>query len=475
MKKIVAAHIISILNLLGITLLCFILIAEDAAAKSRKRRRSRRSAPEPALIRLTSTTEQERLRECSDRIAGELRRYERGTFGIVIQTDSGDEVYSRNANLLLKPASNLKLVTSAVVLEKLGSSYRYQTEFFYDGTITDGVLHGDLIICGSTDPILSGYFDSRIDDITRTWADTLLARGVTRIDGHVVLDNSIYYGNDFEKSSGNLKFETVASFSHADERQLAKVSRIRTIKTRKGIIKKVRTGFRRRSKLKMVSIQPNMYAMETFMTALQERHITVQSSFDYAGLSKKLDRTAWRHFYTHYSLSLGEAIKIVNKNSDNFYADQVLRTLGYELRGAASIEKGIDVVREFLTMNINAAASEFQLKDGSGLSHDNHVTPALLVRVMKYMKKNSLNFHQYYESLSVPTVDGTLAGRISHELARNIRAKTGTISGVISLSGYLTSRNGTCMTFSIIGNDTGRKRKRTQQVEDRICKYLLEI
>lgn len=76
-------------------------------------------------------------------------------------------------------------------------------------------------------------------------------------------------------------------------------------------------------------------------------------------------------------------------------------------------------------------------------------------------------------TLSIPTVDGTLGGRIHHELAKNIRAKTGSITGVISLSGYLTSRSGQQIYFSIIGNNAGKRRAKA--IEDKICKYLLEI
>jgi serine-type D-Ala-D-Ala carboxypeptidase/endopeptidase (penicillin-binding protein 4) len=456
---------------LFLSLLFSPFFATGAVVKSKKRR----AAPEPA-VRLIGETESERISECADHISGVVRNYRRGTFGILIQTEAGEDIYSQYASTLLKPASNLKLITSAVAIEKLTPDFVYKTEFFTDGEIIEGVLHGNLIITGTTDPILSGYFDKRIDDITSTWVDTLLAHGIHQINGELILDNSYYSGNrsgdSDQDESQPIKFETVASFSRADEKQLSKVSRLRKIRTRKGKIRIVRSGFRRRSHLKRCAIEPNQYALVTFLDALKKRSMISAESVSRLDFSPTLDRTKWKYLYTHSSLTLAQVLKQVLKNSDNFYADQLLRTLA-ELRGQASIEKGLEVVKEFLTTTVGVERNDFKLADGSGLSHDNFVTPALLVSVMKYMRSSGKYFSNYYESLSIPMVDGTLADRIPHELARNIHAKTGEISGVISLSGYLKSRSGTNIYFSIIGHNAGRKG--AKHLEDRICKYLLEI
>jgi D-alanyl-D-alanine carboxypeptidase/D-alanyl-D-alanine-endopeptidase (penicillin-binding protein 4) len=430
-------------------------------------------------ITLSGSTEVERLNECAEKIARTFRSRQHA-FGVLIQTASGKILYELNSNRLFKPASNLKLITSAVAIEKLKPDFRYRTEFYIDGDITpDGVLHGNLIVSGSPDPILSGFFDQRINDIVHSWIDTLHARGISAILGDLILDNSYYFGNHValaeQDSYKPLEFLTVASFRNADEKQLskAKVRRYRTIKLKNGKTKKVAYRYRRRARLRKVTVEPNAYMMEVLMTELQKRHMIVHDEVKKIAYSLTLDRTKWKHLYTHFSPPLEELLKIINKHSDNFYADQLLRTLGGEFRGEGSIEKGIDVVREFLIYNVYARPDEFQLVDGSGLSHDNLVTPELLVRVMHYMRSRSEHFQAYYESLSIPTVDGTLGGRIRHELATNIRAKTGSISGVISLSGYLTSRSGQQIYFSIIGNNAGKRRAKA--IEDKICKYLLEI
>lgn len=462
---------LSSLRSLLILSLLFIVAAPLLASGGKKRK--------PEIIALSGQTEAERMSECAEKIAREFRA-KQNVFGVLIQTASGESLYALNANRLFKPASNLKLITSAVAIEKLKPDFRYRTEFYIDGDVApDGVLRGNLIVSGSPDPILSGFFDQRINAIVHSWIDTLYARGITAILGDLILDNSYYFGNDVALADQDfykpLEFFTVASFRNADEKQLSKarIRRYRAIRLKNGKTKKVAYRYRRRARLRKVTVEPNAYMMEVLMQELQKRQMIASDEVKKIAYSTTLDRTKWKHIYTHYSEPLSELLKIINKHSDNFYADQLLRALGGEFRGDGSIEQGIDVVREFLIYDVGARDDEFRLVDGSGLSHGNLVTPELLVKVLRYMRSRSAHFPAYYESLSIPTVDGTLGGRIHHELARNIRAKTGSISGVISLSGYLTSRSGQHIYFSIIGNNVGKRRAKA--TEDRICKYLLEI
>ncbi len=441
-----------------------------------KRRRS--SSAALVSTTLSGATAEERLAECSEKIEQLLRSWNRGKVGVLVQTDDNETIFTKYPNDLFKPASNLKLITSAVALERLGADFKYRTDFFIDGYIKDGVLHGNLILAGTTDPLLSGFFDRDINDITREWADTFTMLGITKIVGDVILDNSYYVGNKTPIVNGEpIRFATMASFKRASESQLNKVSTVRTIKTKSGQKRVVRRGFRRRSRLKMVSIEPNTYCANALLSELQSRGmIDDDKTLKKITYSKTLDRTAWKHIYTYFSLSLYQALKITNKSSDNFYADQLLRTLGGEFYGEGTIEKGLEVVKEFLVKNVGVARKEFQLSDGSGLSHSNTVTPHLIIEVMRYMRLHGKYFKEYYNSLAVPMAEGTLIGRIHHPLAQNIRAKTGSITGVSSLSGYLTSRSGKQIYFAIIGNGSGRRYSRNfARVEDTICKLLLEI
>lgn len=456
-------------------LLCFLF--GDAMAATARRSKSSRRRRGPALVlpaaTLSGETEAERLFECAQKIETALdARYFNGSrFAVMVKTQDGSTVYERNQNLLMQPASNLKLLTSAIALELLGPDFRHRTEFFAQGQIINGVLYGNLIVSGSTDPLVSGYFDGEMNHVVAAWADSLKALGISQIEGEVVLDNS-YYTGTVATEDEPVRFSTVASFGRADAKQLAKVSRVRVIRTRKGKKRVVRRGFRRHSRRKMVSIEPNQYGINIFIEELQRRAVLRPDDVQPQAYPLSADRTNWKHVYTYYSRPLTDLLKVTNKLSDNFYADQLLRTLGGELRGEASLEKGLEIERQFLREKLDAKSAEYRLADGSGLSHENAITPALLVRLMNYMR-GSIYFETYYESLSIPTVDGTLEGRIYHDLATNIRAKTGSITGITSLSGYLCSRSGKNIFFSIICN--GRKHKGLVKLEDQLCKLMLEI
>ncbi|MCS7012331.1 MAG: D-alanyl-D-alanine carboxypeptidase/D-alanyl-D-alanine-endopeptidase [Chloroherpetonaceae bacterium] len=428
-------------------------------------------------LRLSGVTEAERLAECVEKIEQLVQSRKRGTIGVAIQTVGGETIYAYHQDELFKPASNLKLITSAVAIEKLGASYRYRTDFFVEGEIRGGTLQGNLIMMGSTDPMLSGYFEKEIHDIIKTWLDTLRHYGIARIEGNLILDNSYYVGNrPLSTEERDVRFATVANFSRASEQQLRKVSRVRVIRTKDGRKRVVRRGFRRRSRLKLVSIEPNVYCATVLHQALQDAGVMPSSSrLEKVSYNRKIDRTRWRHLFSHYSISLTDALKATNKISDNFYADQLLRTLGAEFYGEGSIEKGLAVVSKFLRDELKAQPSTYRLTDGSGLSHENFVTPHLIVETLAYMRTHSSAFREYYESLAIPMTDGTLAGRIHHPLAHQIRAKTGSITGVVSLSGYLKSRSGKEIIFSIIANGLGRRTRQAKALEDAICKLLLEI
>jgi len=461
-------------RLMSFMLLCLVVV-QSAEANVYKRRRPK--AAFPVSLKLMGTTQAERMAECAEKIEQVLQLRKRGTIGVLIQTAEQETIFEHHAYELFKPASNLKLITSAVAIEKLGADYRYRTDFFIDGEIKEGVLYGNLILIGSTDPMLSGYFDKSINEIVSTWIDTLRQHGIMRIEGNLILDNSYYIGNRHQGiSADELRFATVANFSRANAQQLSKVSRVRVIRTKDGKKRVVRRGFRRRSRLKMVTVEPNVYCANAFLSALKEAGmIHKDSQLEKISYSRKLDRTRWKYLYSHYSISLAEALKATNKSSDNFYADQLLRTLGAECYGEGTIEKGLAVVTQFLKTEVKVSASEYRLMDGSGLSHDNWVTPHLIVETMRYMREHSKAFPAYYESLAIPMTDGTLADRINHPLAHNIRAKTGSITGVVSLSGYLKSRSGKEMYFSIIANGLGRRSRHAKALEDTICKLLLEI
>lgn len=443
------------------------LLAVPVSAKSAKSRKSAPAVPKLSSFRINDVyPDSIKYQIVSDLLDKTLHQkaFKRTRFGVQIQDEFGNPVYSLNSNYKLKPASTLKIVTTAVALEKLGPDFRYKTIVSTDGEIENGVLDGNLILHGTADPQLSGYFDGEVISITSDWVDQIQKMGITRITGSVFLDNS-YYAD--ENGNVKTKFVTVAMFDQAAKSQLTQ-----TTLNKKGKEVKRKIRLRRSSSRKLVQVNMNQYLANLLTSELYKRNLidTKESETDF-DLPKDLHLSA---LVVHESEPLSEIITRTNKKSDNFYADQLVRTLGYEFLGTGNMDAGIRVIEAFLRFHMNIKESEYELADGSGLSHENQISAQVLTRILSYMSTSTPNRDVFYNSLSIPTVDGTLANRIHHPLAENMRGKTGSISGVVSLTGYISSESGKNLVFSIMCNNGGNSR-RLKSLEDEICKLLLNL
>ena len=173
---------------------------------------------------------------------------------------------------------------------------------------------------------------------------------------------------------------------------------------------------------------------------------------------------------------MAEALKRLNKESDNLNAEMILYALAYQQNPdePASTERGIAVVQQLMAQ-LGFDAKSYSMVDGSGLSNQNYLTPELLVAVLKYMHQ-SQHFELFRQSLPVAGVDGTLANRMKNSAAnRKLMAKTGSLTGVSTLSGYVTASNGHLLAFSIlVQNFTERASFVAVNYIDKICEALAE-
>jgi len=142
-------------------------------------------------------------------------------------------------------------------------------------------------------------------------------------------------------------------------------------------------------------------------------------------------------------------ISVINKNSQNFFAEQTLKTIGKELGGEGSFKKGLEIVAAFLD-SAGISGDDISMHDGSGLSHYNMVKPEAIIRLFKYMN-HSPNFKTYYESLAIPGVDRSVKKRLEYiEFRERVRSKTGSIANAMTFSGYIDGpRTGHLLAFSI--------------------------
>lgn len=410
-----------------------------------------------------------------------------------ISLRTGETLYRTNAARLFLPASNQKLFTGAAALETLGPAYRFRTAVSASGQVRDGVLHGDLIVRGSGDPTLSARFGENARSALLAWADSLRARGITRVQGGIIGVDSAFVGAPwgsgwawddldygFAAEYGALQFnEGVVTMQLFPSRTVGSPPivvldpptqhvRIYNLATTGAAGTPLELSIARDAAGPGVTVAGSIPADTTMLTrslavrsstayflsvlreALREAGVEVQGQAlpadewpdDRAGVVEAL-------LFTHHSPPLGDVLAGMMKPSQNQIAETLLLTVGRELRGEGSPEAGAAVVDSLLRA-WSLPAGELRMADGSGMSRYNLTSPRLLTGLLAHMDR-SASREVWRASLPVAGVDGTLENRMRDPpLRETVIAKTGTLTGVRALSGYLTTAAGEPVAFSLL-------------------------
>jgi serine-type D-Ala-D-Ala carboxypeptidase/endopeptidase (penicillin-binding protein 4) len=183
----------------------------------------------------------------------------------------------------------------------------------------------------------------------------------------------------------------------------------------------------------------------------------------------------WQLLAEHYSPPLIRALEIINKRSLNLHAEMLLRVLGAEFGGAGTDEAGLRVIRSFLEEAGIGFDDRIKLNDGSGLSRDNLVTPRFQTSLLLFLSTRPY-FDLFLNTLAISGTDGTLKYRLIAGPAKGvIHAKTGTLGGVATLSGYMTTKSGRNLIFSIFANNVRASMTRVRQTIDEICSLFVSM
>jgi len=430
------------------------------------------------------------------------------TWGIlIVDPVSAETLYSHNASKLLIPASNQKLVSSSVMLEQLGPDFRYRTTFGVRGRIVGDTLVGDLAVIGRGDPTTSDHMKKDAMQPLRDIADSLAAHGIHHVTGSVVpvgnafpgpvagatwpwdgLDASSYAGVDellFNEGLSTMRVRAGARVGDSATVQTmpaATYPRIRNTVVTVSVpapdaastARRPVRGFGRggpgtrlsiwhdttaagtvavhgeialgdSAELVITQHDPDEAYAAALSEALAERGITVgRQPARYA--SDRVDS-----LFTVQSVPLREILPMILRPSQNQIAEVFLRTLGLERTGVGTADSGRKVVeRQFAEWKI--PADGFVVRDGSGLSRNDYLSPEAIVDILDVMRR-SPNFELFRQSLPNAGVDGTIASRMKGTPAENnLHAKTGTLPMVRSLSGYVSTADGRLLEFSILCN-----------------------
>lgn len=457
----------------------------------------------PVLI-YKDLSEKKILKEALDSILSSSLLESVNTGILIFNLNSGDTVYAKNERKLFVPASLTKIVTSAVSIVKLRPEYTFRTLILSNGTQSDRIFSGNIYLVGGGDPTLS---TSNLEKM----AEELRRMGIRKIFGNLVVDESFFdfrrWGNGWMWEEGtnayvpvicglSLNRNTIQITLRPGEKKgdkgkveifpVTKIVNIQNEITTDSLegkihVERVFDGKKNtiivRGKISISSKaknfwrtidEPQIYAGQIFYDALKRFGISLSGKI-IEGKSPLNTRVLCEHSSKPLSLIILE----MNKESDNFYAEQILKTLGSEIYGPpGTAEKGIKVVEKFLD-SLGIKAGEYRMVDASGLSRYNLFSPGHFVNLLSFMYSKFSWTPEFISSLSVGGSDGTLERRLfEFKTGRNVRAKTGTMSGISCLCGYLENRKKEILVFCIMMNGFVGNSESIRAVQDEILKKL---
>jgi serine-type D-Ala-D-Ala carboxypeptidase/endopeptidase (penicillin-binding protein 4) len=366
-------------------------------------------------------------------------KFRSAEFGVlVVNPAAADTIFSHNAGKLFLPASNMKILTSAVALTELGPEFRYHTTFAARGTVRDSILNGDLVVIGRGDPSISDTLRGSAINVMYGFADSLRAHGVSRITGALVSGGNAFPDSIYGESWGWEDFHHY--YGAGTDELFFNDGMAPTFPKAGGGLDSLFSG---------PAPDPDRNYLNALAYGLSQRGITVGAGVAASSLDTL---PALDTLFVFQSLTLREILPAFLKPSQNQIGELLMKTIGLERAGSGTADSALRIYRQHL-LAWGVEPDGFVLRDGSGLSPHDLLTPQTIVRVLETMAKDP-NFPLYYNSLPIAGVDGTIRNRMKGTAAEaNIHAKTGTLQHAISLSGYVTTADGVRLIFSILCNN----------------------
>lgn len=416
------------------------------------------------------------------------------------------QLYAYRAEKLSRPASNMKLLTAIASLDQSRADEPFVTEVWRKGTLQGTTLTGDLYVVGGFDP----EFDERALD---SLVAQIAASGITAVSGQlygdVSMKDSIYWGagwawddtpdtyqpylSPLMLNKGVVTVKAVAGKrGHKADLTLTPASTYYRVEnhtiSRRNSAGRFRVTRNWLSNGNLIQVSGNVnraeegavniygsqhFFMQTLADKLRARGIRVSGGYAYRELVIDDDTEQIGLYETPMQTALNQLMK----ESDNLNAEAFLYRLGAQTTGKkyVSAKDGISVICE-LTARLNLNPDAYRFADGSGLSGYNYLSPDLLVEFLKYAYNRPDIYAKLLESLPVAGIDGTLKNRMksgSPAFAR-VHAKTGTVTGISTLSGYLRAANGHELAFSVM-NQNILSGARARAFQDEVCKALVEL
>ena len=350
--------------------------------------------------------------------------FETSQVGLMVYDLTADSaLFTYNHRQLMRPASCMKLVTAITALDQLGANYDYQTRIYMTGNVNYSTLEGNIYCVGGFDPTLT------IDDVA-VLANCVSRLGIDSIHGLIVADRTMKEALDYGEG-----------WCWDDENPM----------------------------LNALSIGRKYNFLETFAEEVARAGINlerVQLTEGRVPQNAQLIAT-FRH-------NISQILDRMMKKSDNFYAESMFyQTAASARKGLARARDARDITKRLIA-RLGLGDNPYKIADGSGLSLYNYVSTELLCMLLRHAWRSPSIQDALLPSLPIAGVDGTLKDRMKKTSAQgNVRAKTGTVTGISSLAGYCTAANGHQLCFAIINQGIMRAAA-GKAFQDRVCKVLCD-
>ncbi len=399
----------------------------------------------------------------------------------VLSLSDGTVVFARNADELLNPASNVKLVTAAAALARLGPDFRFDTEFSLDGALGE---RPRLYVRGKGDPTMTterlyqvagelkhlglrevsdivlddSYFDAA--RVAPGFEQETTDRPYTAPTGALSLNANAV--GVYVRSAGAGARPVVEVDPQSDYFAVVNGALGTSSRARRASVSSEPDGERQRIVVRgtvpasgeFVAWKridsPPLYYGQTLKMLLEQRGVHVRGKVKLGSVSEHA-----RLLYLAQSDTFDLVLKRMNKTSNNFVAEQLMKTLGAEVKGPpGTTAKGVEATEEFLEQKVGLSRGSYVLKNGSGMNDTNRFSPSQLARLLKTMAERFPYAAEYLSSVPIGGKDGTLKWRFEGaDIAGRLRAKTGTLENVCALSGLVQTASGETLAFSVMVND----------------------
>lgn len=421
---------------------------------------------------------------------------------LAVDVTSGEVIAAKNATTCLSPASTVKLFTTATAFQVLGKDYAPQTRIYIDGTLdASGVVHGNLWIRGGGDvSIGSRYYNAEgmEDTLLRFWADTLMKMGIRQISGAIIADASEF---GYQGVPDGWNWSDMGNYYGAGPSGLPIYDNMLRYVFQSGNTSGTRTT--------MLETIPNIpglafhnyistggdgdnsyiygapYSLDRFGTGTLEAHLNrfivkgslpdpeLQFAYELFRVLKSggvvvtdsvraARQMAWQSpttrypsmklLYTHTGKSVNSIAWWTNMKSVNLFAEELLCWIGYAGNGNGSTDNGLTKLENYWNGKIPIAG--MFIKDGSGLSRSNAISPQHFCDLLRYMARSSKQFDTFFATLPVAGVSGTLSPVCKNQAGEGrVHAKSGTMNRIKSYAGYVDTKSGKRVAFSIIVNN----------------------